>query len=384
MADLKPIIVSTKFADRVPDGKIEFGKENVARYGVKVVYYKPELSSEGHHVYWPEGYAPPVVDASRVKAASPETPRLKDPQTKTKTQFLNNGSFVRENWKGSGMSAVYKQQTDVTCDGVVFRDWDLDKCGVFFRNYGGPLRNVIIERVRMTNAQYSPGVGAAIFMHSNDVIENVVIRDFYYEGVEGITTPGDVYAAITLAGKDANDYGSNFLFENGIIKGSTVNYTGANAGRYPNRDGIAVEGKYTDGVIRRVEFHDAADGGIDMKGLRWKIEDSSFFNCDKSIRRWSPPVEGGDGAILSVKPRECHLMSMINAETKGEWVIEYMEARSDNPNTALVKFENYGGVVRILDGDFSGLPEKQVWAKRGDAPKGKSLLILPDGREFRV
>lgn len=373
---LEPIVVATKFRDVNGDGVIEFGAVNRAKYGVASVTYKPELSAPGAFVYWPEGYEPATKIAPRIFALEPAAPEVSvKPSVKTTSQFLNSGEFSRSNWTASNLSAVYKQQTDKTVTKLVLTDWTLRNCGVLFRNYGGPLQNVLIERIQHLGAKYSGGVGAGIFHTSNDECSNVVIRDCVYRGVKPITSPGDIYAVLTFAGKDANDHGKNFLLENLDFEGMWADYSGTQyAGQYLNRDGIAIERGYTDGEVRNAVIRNGSDAGIDCKAPRWRYDNVTVENFREGFKFWN---DFEHGALRSVAQRWGHIQVASGPTAPRKIGIDWLEIDSDNPRTPLVVVEG-PHTVTVRDGDFSRMPKGQVMIRGVKGGK----LIMPDGRVY--
>jgi hypothetical protein len=331
-----------------------------------------EGQRDGAHRYWIDGQP-------RVEEPHPWTFAVEARATITggARQVSRQGQAFR----GLTTSGMWLMARNALAAGVlhdiVIEDVDAPRAACLWRQYGSStagLAGMRIERCRITAGRYARGVARGLFMGSGR-ISGLTIRQCTYEGAEPITDPGDIYGGITLAGKSANDGGAGFLFEDVELRGFRTAY--ADATRYRNADGIAVEPGYADGVIRRVLVADADDGGIDMKGRNWRIEHFTAERCARSVRRWSPGV---DGPIASLDPTSAHVQAMAC----GEWVIEHVTARGA-PHVPLVRFEDGASTVRILSWDVTGLDmSQQVLARRGDAPRGSCRLILPDGQDLIV
>jgi hypothetical protein len=287
------------------------------------------------------------------------------PLTSTKILKAGGGEFIGKSAKG--MALLYSLKGLSPVGPLHLADHSLDGCIQFFRSYYGELADCTIERISHLNGAYSNlngvpilkpgGVGHGLFISANTKLTNLTIRSIIYRGVEPITNPGDVYPVIGLGGKDANDIGSNFLFEDLDFDGMWASYAG-----YQNCDAIAIEAGYTDGIIRRCKFSNGSDAGLDRKALRWTADDVTVTNFRESYKTWANTQ---DGALTSINPRSAHYMVMNGAEH----TIGRVVARGD-PKSPLFKFENAPGIARVL-GDLD-IPEGQVLAA---GVKGSKIII---------
>ena len=231
-------------------------------------------------------------------------------------------------------------------DGLQLRDGALDGCGVLVRSYGARLSNVVIEGITL-RVRYFSGVGAGLFHVSGGWTENVLIRDFTVRGMDPITTAGDIYAAITLAGNRAGEgaLGRGFLFERFTISDLPVAYAG-----YANRDGFAIERGFQDGIIRDGRIARVADAGIDIKGKRWMIDRVTIEDAHASIKAW---CSNRFGAITSKSPRTAHVWACgdVSRAERMALTIGQLDT-AGNPQTPLVHFKNRPSDVVIAAGNW--------------------------------
>jgi hypothetical protein len=135
----------------------------------------------------------------------------------SKPQILKaGGEFVGKSAKA--LALLYSLKS-VSVSGLHIADHSLDGCAQLMRCYGGTLTDCTIERISHVNGVYKPGIGRGIFLSANTTLTNLTIRNVVYQSGDPITNPGDVYGGITLGGKDANDIGSGFLFEDLDFRG---------------------------------------------------------------------------------------------------------------------------------------------------------------------
>jgi hypothetical protein len=252
----------------------------------------------------------------------------------------------------------------VPVSGLHIVDHSLDGCAQLMRCYGGTLTDCTIERISHVNGVYKPGIGRGVFLSANTTLNNLTIRNVVNQSGDPITNPGDVYGGITLGGKDANDIGSGFLFEDLDFDGMWASYVG-----YQNCDAITIEKGYTDGTIRRCKFANGSDAGLDRKGAGWTADDVTITNFRESTKVWT---NLHDGKLTSINPRVAHHMVMNGAEH----VIDMGYYRGTNPKLPVGRFENAPGILRYLNvPDFSGLPAGQVLATRDGPSTGSKVII---------
>lgn len=279
---------------------------------------------------------------------------------------------VYENFQGSSIPFLHESGNDIS--GTVIRNGKLDGAAGVFRTYGGGARNLTIENIELINGTYNADVLAGIYIGNNSDLTGLHIRNARAVMVEPISSSGDIYAVVTMSGKGETDFADGFLLEDLDFRmvGPGVSYSG-----YPNRDGIAIEGGYSNGLIRRVRIEGFPDGGMDIKSPGTRIEHYTAVGNDKSLRLWVP---GQHGPIHSINPKGPHLQMMRG----GERVFEYLKLEGP-PNGAIVHFktpqsmEGYDCTVRILDWDVSGLDPSQPIFAGSDPVIGKVRVVLPDG-----
>lgn len=325
---------------------------------------------------------PPTVPAApdttlKVLLPNIEPPRMANRTPRSALRLKSGATFADR--VASGSSVLYKFADGADSDGLTITDHELDRVGALVRCYNGTHRNILIERISHLNGRYAAGVGRGLF-HSTRPTYGVTIRQCVYRSDSPVTSTGDVYGGITLAGKEEHNCGSGFLFEDLDLEGFEINYGGKN--NYPNCDAIVVEKNYTDGVVRRVRGARAADGVFDHKGRNWRYEHVTLEHSDKGFRRWNEPSPGGDGPMHCIENGECDLMKMH----AGTWEIEHLKLTKRERNAPVVKCENNGGLTIIKSVDLSDVadPSAIVWAKKGDAPKGANRVIVAGIGEFVV
>jgi hypothetical protein len=371
---LAPIIVDTEFRDRDGNGVIEFGTDNRRKYGVKVVYDKGQRE-DGKWVYWPEGYAPPKP-RERITTPLVELPVLAaDAPTKSGATFIGSGeAYVRGNMRVKGMSAVYKVRTDVNLKLLSLSNIDADRIGVLFRNYGGNIKSSRFDRIRMTNAQYSGGVGAGIFHSGNGECSDVQLTNLFYRRIEPLTAAGDIYNPITLAGKDANDWGVGFLFRGLDFEGMYADYDGTrDAGGYENADGISIERGYTDGRVEDALIRFGSDAGIDCKAPRWVYKNLTVEGFRENLKFWN---NFANLEVRSIDPRNYHMQIASGATAPRTIEFDWFQPEGDKPTKPLCRAEGPHTLI-VHDGDMSKLPKGQVVMS---GPKGSKAIVL--GKEY--
>lgn len=167
--------------------------------------------------------------------------------------------------------------------GLSLIDIDASSYGIILR--GSNLPKLRVERVRVLQGRTSStGSGIATVWNGAD---GAVFRDLIYVGDPDKPAPnsGHPWAAIALAGKDANDTGSfsidRFDFKNMIMEPGQ---------RYANADGIATERGYS-GKITNGRVINASDACLDIKG-DVSVDNVYLAGCRQGIKAWSDQKHG--------------------------------------------------------------------------------------------
>lgn len=395
---MTPINYPTLLPDSDGNGEIvSSGKIAVLGKKGQVWLYKGQ-NANGTYLYWPKGYEAPVEPTPPAEPTPPPAPvykpfdalDIKAPtivEGRVRTNSMEfKTSASNKSWDQgqtvTGKSAVYKlKDKAVVLDGITFADMQLNDVGTLFRGYSGTNKNMVIENIDM-KCRYFAGVGASIYQSDSVAIENLTIRNVRYVGVTPITSAGDIYAPITLAGKASDDVGKGFLFENLEISECWTEYTGSSVGHYANRDGIAVEHGYTDGLIHKVRIKNGSDAGIDMKGINWRIHDAVIENFRENLKLWTG---GNHGHIKLVNPRFAGaVICPEGVNSNSVFNFEHLALEWTNVKTPVFYFQRSPSEVFVKSADTSKLPKGFVWGKAEGKAKGKCKIHLPDGTTLTV
>lgn len=167
--------------------------------------------------------------------------------------------------------------------GLTLADIDARSHAIILR--GSRLPKLRVERVRVRQGRTSSaGSGIATVWNGAD---GAVFRDLIYTGDPAKPAPNGSppWAAIALAGKDANDIGSfsidRFDFRNMVT---------APGKRYPNADGISTERGYS-GTITNGRVTNASDACLDIKG-DVSVNNVYLAGCREGIKAWSNQKHG--------------------------------------------------------------------------------------------
>lgn len=181
---------------------------------------------------------------------------------------------LQGNWmfaRGGGVSGLRMADIDARSYGLLLR--------------GSDLPGLRVERVRvLQGTPSSAGAGIATVWNGAD---GAVFRDLIYVGDPAKPAPNGTrpWAAIALAGKDANDKGS-FVIDRFDFR----NLVTAPGKRYPNADGIATERGYS-GKITNGRVTNASDACLDIKG-DVSVDNVYLADCREGIKAWSDQRHG--------------------------------------------------------------------------------------------
>lgn len=255
----------------------------------------------------------------------------------------NNWLFAR----GGGASGLRLTDIDATSYGILLR--------------GSSLPGLRVERVRVLQGRTSSaGSGIATVWNGAD---GAVFRDLTYVGDPARPAPNGSppWAAIALAGKDANDTGSfsieRFDFRNLITEPGK---------RYPNADGISTERGYS-GTIANGRVTNASDACLDIKG-DVSVDNVYLAGCREGIKAWSDQKHG---LIAMGTNKVAAILGAGSPSAVRSMYIETLILDGD-PAKPVLKAEN--GIFNVTIGTLMAARDQKLLADKSF--KGSSVKVL--------
>jgi hypothetical protein len=257
---------------------------------------------------------------------------------------------LEDNWlfvRGGGASGLRLADIDARSHGIILR--------------GSDLPGLRVERVRVQRGRRSSaGAGIATVWNGAD---GAVFRDLVYAGdpERPAKNGSGAWAAVALAGKDANDTGS-FTIERFDFRDLIT----AQGERYPNADGISTERGYS-GTIANGRVTNASDACLDIKG-DVSVDNVYLSGCRQGIKAWSDQKHG----LIAMGTNR--VAAVLGAGTPSRTRSMYIETLilDGDPAKPILRAEN--GVFNLTIGTLVAARDQKLQDEHSF--KGSSVKIL--------
>ena len=277
--------------------------------------------------------------------------------------------------KYSGVALAYKLEgADINMDGLTLQDIEGQSANIVFRSYGaGEVRNLRIERMRMTSGIYTSGIPSGLIYSGGTRLIDAVFRDLTYKSIKPVTNPSDIVAAFALTGKDADDTGDGILLESFDFRDLIATYTTG----YKNTDGVSVEGGYLNFTAKNGIVSNVSDACYDIKPPKARLDNCFGEKSREIFKLWQP---NHHGALYSANPSFAHLL--LAGDDGTHWtdplVIDHLSCRNAAGTQPIFRTEGGTRPIIVKSHDLSGCkPGTPLISK--DGPSAASSITWVQG-----